>query len=153
VVVNVVDNGSTDGTADELERVLRRGAVDYQLWRLPENVGSSVGRNLLADAAIAKGAEFVWFNDADVVCPPGFVSAALDFMQRAEPLVGCVGSAFEQRNQSRTGQGTTRVVGHLDRRQTRLAEHQIPCQLGLFRTEMFLGGVRFETDGAFGRAG
>jgi GT2 family glycosyltransferase len=153
VTVNVLDNGSTDGTSDELAKVLQASSIAFQVWNLPNNAGSSVGRNLLADAAIAGGAEYVWFNDADVVCPPGFVAAALDFMQRAEPLIGCIGSAFEQRNQSRSGRGTTRAVGHIDRRHTRLAEHQIPCQLGLFRTEIFLNGVRFETEGAFGQAG
>ena len=153
VSIAVCDNGSTDDTATLLREQLDLGEDGDALYQLDRNQGPSVGRNVLIDAALAVRADAVFFNDADVICPPGFIPAALTFLQKSEPMIGCIGSAFAARNQSLDGSSATERVDAVDRSECRISEYQIPSQLGLFTTEMFLDGVRFETTGAFGQAG
>ncbi|MER5768532.1 glycosyltransferase family 2 protein [Streptomyces sp. NPDC001985] len=78
--VIVVDDGSTDSTADIAER------YPCTLLRRTPNRGVSAARN--AGVAAATG-EIVFFLDSDEALTPGSVSAALDIL-RADPGCGCV---------------------------------------------------------------
>jgi len=63
----VVDNASSDGTADELRRHWL-GRVDVQT--LSVNVGAAGGFNAAMRAGHADGAELIWIMDDDVIPEP-----------------------------------------------------------------------------------
>jgi glycosyltransferase involved in cell wall biosynthesis len=71
----IVDNGSTDDTAD----VVRRVSDDRFTYILQENLGVSAGRN--AGLKVAKG-EYVMFLDADDALMPGKLKATSDFLDQ-----------------------------------------------------------------------
>jgi rhamnopyranosyl-N-acetylglucosaminyl-diphospho-decaprenol beta-1,3/1,4-galactofuranosyltransferase len=62
----VVDNASSDGTADMVVREF----PTVQLIRLPENTGAAGGFAAGLDLAVVQGYDWVWlFNDDDVAVP------------------------------------------------------------------------------------
>jgi rhamnopyranosyl-N-acetylglucosaminyl-diphospho-decaprenol beta-1,3/1,4-galactofuranosyltransferase len=61
----VVDNGSTDGTAEWLEE-----QADVEHLRLEENRGSTGGFAAGIDAALAAGCEWIWLMDDDAEPAP-----------------------------------------------------------------------------------
>jgi hypothetical protein len=69
----VVDDGSTDGTADVVE-ALARADPRIVLLRLPENAGVSNARN--RGLEVARG-DWIVFHDADDVMRPGGVAALM----------------------------------------------------------------------------
>ena len=84
--VILVDDGSTDGTADEAERL--HGA-DVRVVRQPQSQGPAAARN--AGLAIARG-EFIQFLDADDRLPPTKIITQLAQL-RADPTLAAVYSA------------------------------------------------------------
>jgi len=83
----IVDDGSTDGTADIITEYCRS---DSRLLyhRMPSNGGTIAARN--AGMALASG-EFVAVMDADDVCLTQRLERQMEFMRRA-PGVGVLGS-------------------------------------------------------------
>lgn len=82
--VVVVDDGSTDGTADAIERARTRHP-DLVFVRLPTNRGK--GRALLSGFAQSTGERIV-FLDADLDLPPDQVPAFITGLDRADIVVG-----------------------------------------------------------------
>src|SRR6185503_16907692 len=80
----VVDDGSTDGTADVVEG-LARADPRIVLVRLPENAGVSNARN--RGLEVARG-EWIAFHDADDVMRPAGVAALM--APTADPAVRAV---------------------------------------------------------------
>lgn len=72
-MVVVVDNGSTDGTAEELSR--RR---DVTVLRNPENLGCAAAWN---QGVRATGSEWVAILNNDVILTPGWLPGLLDFAE------------------------------------------------------------------------
>lgn len=72
--VIVVDNGSTDGTADEV----RRRHPGVRLVPLPRNAGAA-GRNV---AVAAAATPYVAFNDDDTWWEPGSLARAAELLDR-----------------------------------------------------------------------
>ena len=76
--VLVVDNGSTDGSADRI-----RGAYpQYGLLELDRNMGFGGGCNAGHEQAMKEGAEYVVFLNNDTVVDPGFLKPLLVPLQR-----------------------------------------------------------------------
>lgn len=73
----VVDNGSTDGSA---EKVAGRHH-GLQVIRLDENLGWSGGNNVGIRAALAGGAEWVWLLNNDTEAKPDCLKRLMDFAQ------------------------------------------------------------------------
>jgi len=69
----VVDNASTDGTAD----FVAARFPDVELLRAERNLGFAGGNNLGIRRAIARGAEFVYLLNPDAVVSPGFLEPVL----------------------------------------------------------------------------
>jgi len=75
----VVDNASTDGTAD----FVAARFPDVELLRAERNLGFAGGNNLGIRRAIARGAEFVYLLNPDAVVSPGFLEPVLAGLKRA----------------------------------------------------------------------
>ena len=74
----VVDNGSTDGTADQIAARF----PDITLVRVPRNYGAA-GRNF---GVASVDTPYVAFCDDDTAWLPGSVARAVDVLQRAHEL-------------------------------------------------------------------
>jgi GT2 family glycosyltransferase len=72
--VIVVDNGSTDGTAE----AVREGFPEVELVRSEENLGFAGGNDLGIQHALGRGADHVLVLNNDVEVEPGFVSALVE---------------------------------------------------------------------------
>src|SRR4030095_16704981 len=76
----VVDNGSTDNTA---EWVIEEYGETAELYRLPQNTGSSGGFNMAMRIGYERGDDLIWLMDDDVVPEPDALErliAANDFL-------------------------------------------------------------------------
>ncbi len=99
LAVVVVDNGSTDGSADRLERwIASRRGRDAFWQRLvflpsPTNLGYAGGNNLGIRQALDQGAEYVVLLNNDTLVDPAF---ALHLVRAAQqcPRVAVVGSVI-----------------------------------------------------------
>src|SRR5688572_8701413 len=87
VSVTIVDNASTDGTA---ERVRAEFGSTVDLRTQTENLGAAAGRGLGMNAVAEHGAEWCWLVDDD--SPPGAGALAL-LLEAASssPTAGIVG--------------------------------------------------------------
>ncbi len=75
-LVVVVDNASTDDTADHLAR--RQWTVAHQILTMPRNYGGSMGFAVGLRAAATRGAESVWLMDDDAVAAPDALEYLLE---------------------------------------------------------------------------
>jgi len=76
--VIVVDNASTDGTAE----AVRRSYPSVQLTSLERNTGGAGGFACGTVLALAGGGDLIWFMDDDTVPEPGALHALLDARSR-----------------------------------------------------------------------
>jgi dolichyl-phosphate beta-glucosyltransferase len=74
----LVDDGSTDGTADLAEQLLGAHALSGRVVRLPRNIGK--GGAIQAGVAVARG-DAVAFVDADLSSPPDAIEAAFELVE------------------------------------------------------------------------
>ena len=86
--VIAVDDGSTDGSRQRLER---EDDERFRLLAHPENRGPAAARN--TGAAATRGRYIAWL-DADDIALPGRLQAQVEFLE-CNPDVGIIGSAFE----------------------------------------------------------
>src|SRR6478672_8489466 len=65
--VIVLDNGSTDGTCEYLQKsgILERDCIF--LYRRPENTGPSAGAHTLFRLAQQRGSDWLWYMDDDTI--------------------------------------------------------------------------------------
>jgi GT2 family glycosyltransferase len=96
--VVVVDGGSADGSAEQLEACIRECGYGswVELLALPVNRGFAAGNNAGLRHAIAMGDRpaFVYLLNPDTVVLPGALRALLRFM-REHPRAGIAGSRCE----------------------------------------------------------
>jgi GT2 family glycosyltransferase len=85
----VVDNGSSDSSAENIRRVL----PDVELIENGQNCGFSAGNNVGIRMALERGAEFVWLLNNDAFPEPGALMALVR-KARAMPECGAVGSVL-----------------------------------------------------------
>ncbi|MHA7207465.1 glycosyltransferase [Arthrobacter sp. MDT1-65] len=84
--VVVVDNASTDGTADVLAALEAR--VPVLVHRLPVNAGGSGGFAAGVSRALGEGAEWLWLMDDDVVVLPDALASFRPWMARYSCIHG-----------------------------------------------------------------
>lgn len=94
----LVDNASSDGTAEEIRRELlapdgrhTRGGLPVVFHANGENLGFSGGNNLALRQAMAEGDEFAYLLNPDTEVEPGFLDRALE-AARADERVAQVQS-------------------------------------------------------------
>lgn len=88
----VVNDGSSDGTAEFLEARHRVSEIPLVVVSPPANVGRAKARNLGARAA---GGHWILFLDDDIVAPPGLLKAHLDLLEE-DPSAGTIGFAVTE---------------------------------------------------------
>ncbi|MCY7301553.1 MAG: glycosyltransferase family 2 protein [Thermoleophilia bacterium] len=149
--VLVVDNGSSDGSAD----AVAQGHLGVTLVRLPENVGFAGGMNAGMESAFAEGADAVVLLNNDMEVDPGFV-APLAAAASADPAcaAACSQILFDvdppriwyagarfRRNRGHGG----RNVGY--------GQPPLPQSAPAYLTDRACGGAMYLTSEAFGRIG
>jgi len=85
----VIDSASTDGSREALEGLPVRWAGLAESPLLCASLGRRTGTEL------ANG-RYLLFLDGDMELEPGFLSAALDLLEREETVAGVVGQVFEK---------------------------------------------------------
>jgi glycosyltransferase involved in cell wall biosynthesis len=147
----VVDNGSADGTAADLHALDATLDVAHRFVCNDRNLGSSVARNQIIDHALDVAADYVLFVDGDIEPIPFSSFAMLRYMEDAGRLLGCVGAWCAGFTEDRA-QASPFLYSLA---QVRLAPTTWVAwtQYGLFRTEMFARGVRFDTGPPFDEPG
>jgi GT2 family glycosyltransferase len=94
--VIVVDNDSSDGSADLIDHVIQSRNWDWvDLLRSPDNRGFGAGNNLGIDWALEADdpADLIWLLNPDTRVMPGATDALVRFMAR-HPRAGIAGSAL-----------------------------------------------------------
>jgi GT2 family glycosyltransferase len=87
--VLIIDNGSTDGSQDQLQAALP--GVD--LLQTGANLGFGGGCNVGIRHALASGAEYVWLVNSDATVDPDALAAMVKLADQ-NPEVGAVGSVL-----------------------------------------------------------
>jgi glycosyltransferase involved in cell wall biosynthesis len=134
-----IDNGSTDGSAEILERAK---VVDSVVMRLPENIGNARARNKAIDLAIREQFDMLLFLDGDIEMIPGSALYLAKALKEEPDTSYCVG--FWSMGQSRFREKVTPLIKPdevLDRSYNRWE-----CawtQYGMFRVKSFQQGLRF----------
>ena len=95
VQVIVVDNGSTDGSAEAVRRLGMShtpagGGKRIEVVELPSNEGFARGANVGIQRALAAEAAYVWLLNNDTVVDPSSLGALVDFA-RVHPEAAAVG--------------------------------------------------------------
>jgi dolichol-phosphate mannosyltransferase len=85
----VVEDGSSDSTAEVLDRV-RRGGADFTLVRHDRNRGYATALRTGAAEAHRQGYDYVLFMDSDLTNPPEHIANFLPAIDRgADVIKGC----------------------------------------------------------------
>ena len=87
--VVVVDNGSTDDSAERIEAWME-GRARFRLVRTGTNLGFAGGNNVGIRFAAKGGPEFVWLLNNDTVAPPKTLALLMAAMEPGAGMVGTV---------------------------------------------------------------
>jgi GT2 family glycosyltransferase len=88
--IRLVDNGSTDNSAEELARL--KGII---FTRNAVNLGYTGGNNKAMQDAISDGAEYVWLVNNDAIVPRNCLSKLVSLAETA-PEIGLVSPAIRE---------------------------------------------------------
>lgn len=86
VTIMLVDNGSTDGTAD----AVREAFPQITVIELEDNLGFAAGNNIALSRAIAQGMDYALLLNNDTEVEPRLLDALIDAAEQ-DPRVGIVG--------------------------------------------------------------
>lgn len=91
----VVDNGSTDGSADRLRN--HDGCIE--LITLAENTGYAGGNNIALAHAFSHEADYVWLLNSDAIAEPATLAALIDLAEGSAEI-GLVSPLIRQQLES-----------------------------------------------------
>lgn len=147
----ICDNGSTDGTQDALRRLEPEIDVPYRLLLNPTNRGNSIARNQIIAAALEWGADYLLFMDGDIEIVPFSSFAMLRYMENNGSQLGCIGA--NSAGQTPIRERATAYQYSLEGCPTETTNLVAWTQYGMFRSEIFDNGVRFDERAPFDGAG
>jgi GT2 family glycosyltransferase len=90
----VVDNGSTDGSVEQIKQAMPA----LELLQTGANLGFGGGCNAGIKLALARGADYVWLINSDATVDPGALSALVRVAEK-NPALGAVGSVLYDADQ------------------------------------------------------
>jgi GT2 family glycosyltransferase len=89
----VLDNGSTDGSAEALRKLGNR----ITLIESSENLGYAGGNNLAMREAFARGADYVWLFNSDALAPPDTLARMIEVCE-ADGRIGLASPLIREEN-------------------------------------------------------
>lgn len=90
----VVDNGSTDGSVEQIKKAM----PSVELLQTGVNLGFGGGCNVGIRHALVRGADYVWLINSDATVDPGALSALVRVAEKT-PALGAVGSVLYEANE------------------------------------------------------
>jgi glycosyltransferase involved in cell wall biosynthesis len=146
-----VDNGSDDGTAAGLRALEPDVGVPHRIVCNEHNVGNSRARNQIVDYALEVDADYILFVDGDIELVPHSSVAMLRYLEGFGRTLACVGADSNDYSDERAN--TTSSLFSLHGLRVETLDLVAWTQYGLFRTEIFRDGIRFDEDPPFDGAG
>lgn len=149
----VTDNGSTDGTPDQLLSLTETSDAGLGIEvsgifnRL--NVGNSIARNQMIDQARTRGAKYLLFTDGDLEIIPWSVPCLISYLE-THPSDGCAG--LYSGGQTKIREEATPILHSVYAMKEERSQPVTWTQYGLFRMSIF-EAVRFDSSGPFGGPG
>src|SRR5690349_1988561 len=89
----LVDNASTDGTAD----VVRRAYPNVTVMETGMNLGFTGGNNVAIEHALEHGADYVMLLNNDTIVAPDFLNVMVEVMEQ-DPTIGVSGPMIYYHN-------------------------------------------------------
>ena len=86
--VVLVDNASTDNTAEVIATAAAHSAVPLIHHRLESNLGGSGGFSAGVERALAEGGQWIWLMDDDVEALPGAIGNFRPWMAKYDAIIG-----------------------------------------------------------------
>lgn len=90
----VVDNGSTDGSVDQIKKAM----PSVELLQTGANLGFGGGCNAGMRLALARGADYIWLINSDATVDSNALSALVRVAEQT-PVLGAVGSVLYEADQ------------------------------------------------------
>jgi GT2 family glycosyltransferase len=148
-MIIVVDNGSTELSVQRL-----RGDGAFQLLTNPTNLGYAGGVNVGIEAALARGADYVWLLNSDATTRPDVLSRLVAAAE-ADQRIGLVSPVFFDPDRPDTAEfrlarfdATTRTATQTADLSTAMAwQRDFPDQLVLLGTALLIRRRLIETIG------
>jgi cephalosporin hydroxylase len=147
----VVDNGSSDGTAEALRKIEGKLDVPHRLILNPENMGNSRARNQVIDHMLESGADYLLFVDGDIELVPFSTFVMLRYMESCGSRLGCFG-AYAFSFTSERAQATP-ALPSLANCAVHASDNLSGTGYAMFRRQVFEDGVRLDESGPFGGPG
>lgn len=141
-IVLIVDNKSTDGTAECLSKL--KGCVTVQV---PQSVGSGVLRNHIITESFLEGSDYVAFLDGDIAVIPYSIVTMVRHLEQNRDLYAVGMDPVAQTMD--WGSSSTYCGSALHHRRDAL---MYLCGYGVFRQSVF-DTIRFDESGPFGEVG
>ena len=155
--VIITDNGSQDGTMEAIERTLFSSEhppnpARTDIIKNPSNLGISRARNQIIDFMLNSYRDFgyILFTDGDIEVVPYSSYVMLKYLE-CHPTLGVIGAYSSDYTTERV-----KAVGRFLEIQESRVRDDIKVawtQYGLFRSDMFRQGLRFDEEGPFGEPG
>jgi glycosyltransferase involved in cell wall biosynthesis len=153
VNICVCDNGSTDGTVNKLKDISESSKINVQFICNPTNRGSSLARNQIIDHAIDHDTDYLLFVDSDIEMVPFSSVAMVSYLHASASNVGAIGLPMGEAYYTVYKEHVAKWLPNLKDLRVQKTWSAAPTHYGLFRTQIFGDGIRFEEKGPFSGPG
>jgi len=155
VFINVCDNGSSDGTLEYLQNDC---PLSVHVFSMLENKGISVSKNVLIDAAIENGSDFMFMFDNDVSPIKGSLIKMLEFI-KVNTDIGCFGQHIDFYNNDKKSDFICKKFPELEflnisyNVKSGCGAIRAWTHYSIYRMDLFKKGIRFDVSGPFSKRG